>query len=293
MRGANLPFFSENSICPSPPRSFCSLVLWLCWWRQSAYSTVVHFGESHGAATAADCLDAHHAPPVSCYLSWCQLSQASITGGSQRPIGLVSCTVAVLFSLQVLVNLPKLCKHFWIGRLSFPEDKTEVLYIDQTYSAEGRAGPAVNPTEVSRVLSFCKRLPLWLTLLLNSKLFLSLLAPGCAHGLWQSIIKTPISESWLLSSARKSIALQQNANLLGARCTFIALQLQRTHRDMEPWRLRELPTLPHPTNMLKNENRESLVRKLRLSRWQQHIINLRGGLLSAHGSEQRPWLHVS
>lgn len=56
-------------------------------------------------------------------------------------------------------------------------------------------GPDVHATEGNRVLSFRKRLPLWLTLLLVSKLFLSLLARGCAHGLWQNIIKTPISAS--------------------------------------------------------------------------------------------------
>lgn len=151
------------------------------------------------------------------------------------------------FPLQVLVNLPRLCKRCWIRRLGFQEDRTEVLYIDLSYPAEGCTGPAVNPTEVNCVLSSCKRLPLWLTPLPNSKLSLSLLARGCAHGLWHGIIKTPISESWLLSPVRKSIALQQNASLLIANCRFIASQLQRTHRETEPgdpWRLRELPGNP-------------------------------------------------
>lgn len=93
----------------------------------------------------------------------------------------------------------------------------------------------------------------------------------CTWTLAESIIKTPISESRLLSSVRKSITLQQNANLLIANRRLVALQLQRNHGEMdgtlfplEPLgaaRLLLQHWLHHLWDMLKNENGVSLVQK--------------------------------
>lgn len=178
---------------------------------------------------------------------------SSIIGANWVFIRLASCPVSVLFLLWALVSLDSgvACLNYanaagldmWTCRRRKPKFCTQTWVFCRCCM-----GPAAQPTVVNHVLSF----PLWLTLLLNSKLSLSFLARGCAHGLWQSTIKTPISESWLLSPVRKSITLQQNANLLTANCTFLAVQLQGIagKRNSFPLSVCESSSVSHSTGCI-------------------------------------------
>lgn len=177
-------------------------------------------------------------------------------------------------------SMPKPCKRGWIRHVIFQEEKTKVLYINLSFLQMLHGASCTSNCVVNHVLSFCKGLPLWLTLLLNSKLSLSFLAWGCAHGLWQSTTKTPISESWLLSPVRKSITLQQNANLLTPQLHILSSAAPRNRGKMEfvplehLWIVQHLIQhwLHHLWDMGKNENGVSLIQKLRLSRCRHHII---------------------
>lgn len=97
----------------------------------------------------------------------------------------------------------------WDGKYKFLGGAELEFYTEPSVPLQGWSlGPDRNLAEVKSVLSFRKEAPWSLTPLLNLEPVLSLFAPGCARGPWQSFVKAPISESWLLSPVKKSITLQ-------------------------------------------------------------------------------------